>query len=103
MSHLKVFPPVADALPGPPGHSATADPTAVTPEQLSVSRHWLDAVDRARVIYVNRTCQHCRRTTVVPLELQDAFLNRNLMPIPGTATLVGFRCCSCGSEWVADD
>jgi hypothetical protein len=36
---------------------------------------------------------------VVPLEFTDAALSRNLMPVPGTATLAGFACHGCGAEW----
>lgn len=57
------------------------------------------AVTRARLIHANRTCRGCGRTTVVPREFRDAALNRNLAPVPGTATLAGFSCHSCGHEW----
>ena len=61
----------------------------------------LDPVKRARVIHSNNVCPHCHHAIVTPIELQDAILNRNWLPIPGTATLVGFRCSDCHAEWVA--
>ncbi len=59
-------------------------------------------VSRARLIHANRTCPSCRRTTVIPREFADATLNRNLLPVPGTATLAGFSCHGCGHEWGVD-
>ena len=38
---------------------------------------------------------------VEPIELDNGILNRNRMPIPGTATLVGFHCHGCQREWPA--
>ncbi len=61
------------------------------------------AIARARTIHANRVCRACGRTTVVPLEHHNAVLNRNLMPVPGTASLAGFSCHSCGEEWSLGD
>ena len=59
-------------------------------------------VDRARIIRDNCMCPECERTDVEPLELEDGlFSARNHKPIPGTATIVGFHCSSCGTEWPA--
>jgi len=58
------------------------------------------AADRARLIRENSTCPHCEKHDVEPLELDDAQVSqRGRMPIPGTATLVGFHCNDCGNEW----
>lgn len=54
---------------------------------------------RAQAIHANRVCRECGRSTVVPMEFQDASFSRNLMPIPGTATLAGFACHDCGASW----
>ena len=98
MSHLKLFRPSDDAPRGDLDESA--------PLIYSISAFRIAAgqstATRARAIHANRTCPACGRTTVVPLELRDAARNRNLMPIPGTATLAGFSCHSCGSEWSLD-
>ena len=59
----------------------------------------MDVISRARLLFENRSCRSCGYPAVVPLELNDAQLNRNRLPIPGTATLIGFRCCGCRKEW----
>lgn len=56
-------------------------------------------VHRARTLYENRCCKACRYPVVEPIELADGVRNRKGMVIPGTATLVGFRCRGCKSEW----
>ena len=58
-------------------------------------------LDRARSLRSNDRCPHCSRSLVKPLELDDAVRSRNNLPIPGTATLVGFHCDSCHWEWPA--
>lgn len=60
-----------------------------------------DPLDRARSLRSNDRCPHCSRALVQPLELDDAVRSRNNLPIPGTATLVGFHCESCHWEWPA--
>jgi len=69
----------------------------------STASHPQSAIARARTIHANRVCRSCGRTTVVPLEHHNAVLNRNLMPVPGTASLAGFSCHSCGAEWSLGD
>jgi hypothetical protein len=59
----------------------------------------MNVIQRARLIYDNRTCRTCGYPVVTPIELNDAQLNRNLRPVHGTATLVGFRCHGCRAEW----
>jgi hypothetical protein len=58
-------------------------------------------LERARNLRRNGRCPHCDHPIVEPIELDDAILNRNRMPIPGTATLVGFHCHGCHHEWPA--
>jgi hypothetical protein len=58
-----------------------------------------NVIDRARLFYDNRQCPECDYPVVLPIELHDAVLNRSGLPIPGTATLVGFRCRGCQAEW----
>ena len=56
--------------------------------------------ERARVIRENGVCPECDQSDIEPLELEDAVLSqRNHRPIPGTATIVGFHCNSCSTEW----
>lgn len=60
------------------------------------------ALARARAIHANRSCRQCGRTTVVPLEFEDAASNGRLMPSHGIATLAGFACHGCGARWVLE-
>ena len=59
----------------------------------------LDVISRARLLFANRQCRHCSYPVVEPLELDDAEVNRQGLEIPGTSTIVGFRCHSCDAEW----
>ena len=59
----------------------------------------MDVVTRARVLYANRSCQDCGYPVVEPIELHDSAVNMSGLSIPGTATLVGFRCHGCQNEW----
>jgi hypothetical protein len=65
----------------------------------AAARPHRNVIERARVLYGNRHCPVCRYPVVIPIELDDAVLNRCGQPIPGTATLVGFRCRGCRAEW----
>lgn len=56
-------------------------------------------VDRARIEYRNQRCRKCGRVTVETVELDDALLDRRGIPIPGTATIVGFFCNACRHDW----
>lgn len=54
---------------------------------------------RCRVERQNLACPECERVTAQPLELCDGMLSRNGSLLPGSATIVGFRCSACGHEW----
>ena len=58
-------------------------------------------LSRARALHRNRCCTNCHRGGVVPVDLGDGDDRYSAMPIPGTSTLVGFYCNSCGAEWPA--
>lgn len=60
-----------------------------------------DVVTRARLERRNRCCPQCGRVTVEAIEHEDALLDRNCIPIPGTASIAGFFCNSCHHEWPA--
>jgi hypothetical protein len=76
------------------------EPAILSFHQERSQRQWrFDVVARAQALYDNRTCPSCSYPVVVPIELDDAVLNRSGRPIPGTATLVGFRCRGCRCEW----
>jgi len=66
------------------------------------SRQSMDELARARLLHENRVCPYCQHPEVEPLELDDAVYNGSGMPIPGTATLVGFHCLQCHAEWPAE-
>jgi hypothetical protein len=69
----------------------------VSPAAAGAER--MDIITRARLLFENRCCPSCSYPVVTPIELNDAQFNRNRLPIPGTATLVGFRCAGCKTEW----
>lgn len=97
MSQLKLFRPQSET--GEPAHPPPVIYSISTFRLAARTAHQQATAARARAIHANRTCRECGRTTVVPMEFQDAVLNRNLKPVPGTATLAGFACHGCGAEW----
>lgn len=62
-------------------------------------RHRNRAADRARLMAKNQTCPVCSRCAIDSIELQDGQIGRSGAVIPGTGTLVGFSCHTCGHEW----
>jgi hypothetical protein len=54
---------------------------------------------RARLIHENRCCPECGRASVVPVDSEPALAYRDSMPVPGSGSLLGFACDSCGHEW----
>jgi len=58
---------------------------------------------RARIIHENRCCPICNRAAVIPVDSEQTLLTRDHMPIPGSGTLLGFECESCGHEWSPAD
>jgi hypothetical protein len=62
-----------------------------------------ELIDRARLQKQNTQCPCCHRVTVTPLELSDGVRNRNGALVPGTATIVAFRCGACCHEWPVRD
>lgn len=110
MSRLKLYWPdargqVNGAAPVAVSNDQSAEP-AVIP--FSRTNRWSGAdspssevIERAATLRANCVCPACRRPGVEPIELNDAVLGRGNLPIPGTATLVGFRCNGCDTEWPA--
>ncbi len=65
-----------------------------------ISGRFMEPQDRARILQQNNCCPQCAQHDVEPLELSDAVISpKNRMPVPGTATIVGFHCNDCGTEW----
>lgn len=54
---------------------------------------------RAQRLNSNQTCPDCTRAGVLPLMLNDGRMDGSGRLVPGSATLVGFRCESCSHEW----
>ncbi len=102
MSQLKLF--------RPPSKLTSTEASDAGPLIYSISAFRLPvrsasqqaALSRARAIHANRSCRQCGRTTVVPLEFEDAASNGRLMPSPATSTLAGFACHGCGARWVLE-
>ena len=64
------------------------------------SGRFLPPLDRARLLHNNSTCPECAHHDIEPLELEDSVISpKNRLPVPGTATIVGFHCNDCGIEW----
>ena len=94
MSHLSLY--------RPPTAVEDEDPQVLSFAEFTGrvrANRMLDVVTRARVERENSQCPCCQRITVRPLELADAVRNRNGARVPGTATIVGFRCTRCRHEW----
>lgn len=84
---------------GRSGRVVVAEPPAPPQEELCSSTGGMSVVERARLLFANRRCFACGYPVVLPIERDDAVLNKCGQPIPGTATLEGFRCEGCHAEW----
>ena len=105
---LRLFTPTDDAVMETEDSSpipAIESPEDILPFERSrraviFSGRFMPAVDRARLIHQNGTCPECSHQDIEPLELADSMISpRNRLPVPGTATIVGFHCNDCGTEW----
>jgi hypothetical protein len=74
-----------------------ADSVVAIAERLAEGPQAL--LKRARALHHNRCCPNCHRGGTIPLDLGDGDVSHSAMPVPGTSTLVGFYCDSCGAEW----
>jgi|GEM_PF-1472289 len=57
--------------------------------------------DRARLIRRNSLCSRCHRTLVSLILADDGRRDGTGHFVPGSQTLIGFRCACCHSEWPA--
>lgn len=55
--------------------------------------------DRARLIHRNSICRHCRRALVSLVLAEDGRRDGTGNFVPGSQTLIGFRCECCHREW----
>ena len=99
--HLRIYEPPQAAPESDKQASEAADILPFEPRSRTIiSGRMTTPVDRARVIHENSSCPECSKTDVSPVELQDATISpKSRLPIPGTATIVGFHCNACGTEW----
>jgi hypothetical protein len=117
MSLLKIFRPEEDANPSPSTTSFVDEnefsgtnpgENAHEPVLLNFVEHAArlrgvaqSQLHRARQIHAQCECPECRSALVVPLVLNDGRRDRSGEEVPGTSTLVGFRCDTCSTEWPA--
>lgn len=119
MSMLKIFrpdeePETHDAPTSPNGGSARPVPVrpvassrAEVKAEVYSFAEWVDRLrgdsddlaDRARSIHANCRCPRCNHAGVLPLMLNDGHVDGAGQIVPGTASLVGFRCEDCRHEW----
>jgi predicted RNA-binding Zn-ribbon protein involved in translation (DUF1610 family) len=106
--HLRLFAPTDDIVAETDDRtdvSVDSGPEDIIPferarRSVIFSGRFMPAVDRARLIHQNGTCPECGHQDIEPLELADSMISpRNRLPVPGTATIVGFHCNDCGTEW----
>ena len=84
----------------PSEDSADVISFATARRALVLSGRFTPTLQRARLIHANSECTGCGGHDVEPVELDDATLSwRNGDVVPGTATIIGFHCNDCGSEW----
>lgn len=103
--NLRLFEPTDSApelVPMTQGQDVFEDIIPIERARRSVvlSGRFMPAADRAKLIHRNSECPECHKHDIEPLELDDALMSsRSRLPIPGTATIIGFHCNDCGSEW----
>ena len=99
--HLRLYNPPAEPSESP----EEFEPRDVIPLERNrtatiISGRFTAPVDRARIICDNSVCPECSGVDIQPLELQDAMISpKSRLPVPGTATIVGFHCNACSTEW----
>ena len=57
--------------------------------------------ERARLIHRNSLCRRCQKALVSLILAQDGRRDGTGGFVPGTQSLIGFRCDCCHSEWSA--
>jgi hypothetical protein len=109
MSDLKVYWPDAELAISEAVPISQAETRAVSSEpEIYSFAEWVDklrrpdanpAALRAHRLNANQTCPDCSRAGVYPLMLNDGRMDGSGRLVPGSATLVGFRCETCSHEW----
>jgi len=112
---LRIFRPADElASPGPLESESLSPPVGSRPEEedgpvlLNFQeytdrrrRHSPSPLQRAQQIHANCECPACHAALIIPLVLNDGRRACSGEEVPGTATLVGFRCDVCSAEWPA--
>ena len=97
MSHLRLYDPDAGNVGG------SGEEPRILKFETAIHRirepFSIDVLTRASIIYKNKFCRHCGAAAVAPVESEDIMLSRNGLPIPGSGTLIGFRCNGCNKQW----
>jgi len=109
MSLLRIFRPDAETPLPVAEPAATAENAAIDEEPVLLNfEEWSQrlrpqaaTLKRARQIHSNCQCPSCQSALVVPLTLNDGRKDQTGEDVPGSATLVGFRCDVCLAEWRA--
>ncbi len=100
--HLRIYEPPAETHSDDAEEARPRDilPFAAAQRTTIISGRLTPPVDRARVINENAVCPECEKQDIEPIELSDAIISpKSRLPIPGTATIVGFHCNDCSTEW----
>jgi hypothetical protein len=98
--HLRLYNPPAESEPQESLQKRDILPFVSRNQTTIISGRLAAPVDRARIIQQNSVCPECSQNNIEPLELQDAVISpQNRLPVPGTATIVGFHCNDCSTEW----
>lgn len=109
MSDLKVYWPDSEPVSAEPIPVERAETGSVSNEpEIYSFAEWIDKLQspeanptvlRAQRLNANQSCPECSRAGVLPLMLNDGRMDGSGRLVPGSATLVGFRCESCSHEW----
>lgn len=108
MSNLKVYWPESENAPtATSARRADVGDSPAEPEIYSFVE-WVEKLRepdtnpsalRAQRLNANQSCPDCSRVGVLPLMLNDGRMDNSGRLVPGSATLVGFRCETCSHEW----
>ncbi|MEZ6125471.1 MAG: hypothetical protein R3C49_20175 [Planctomycetaceae bacterium] len=101
MNRLRIYQPPEESVAPVATETEASDILPFQPKRrTTIISGRFSVVDRARLIRENSVCPECSHSNVEPVELHDALISsKNRLPIPGTATIVGFHCDDCGLEW----
>ncbi len=94
MTTLRIYAPDVDA----DSDEATPIPFPAQHARDSAIR----VLQRSQRIAQNRKCPNCDSRSINTIELNDGLKDWCHYTVPGTASLVGFHCDVCATEWPAE-